>query len=102
MVSIPDLRQSTIAGMWYPGEPADLRALIDEMLAQVSGHVLPGPLYALIAPHAGYRFSGPTAAHCYKQVVSHQYEAVIILGPSHYAWVGEYAISAEDAYQTPL
>lgn len=102
MASIPDIRRSTIAGMWYPSEPADLRVLINEMFAQVPGHALPGPLHAIIAPHAGYRFSGSTAAHSYKQVIGERYEAVIILGPSHYAWVGEYAISAEDAYQTPL
>jgi AmmeMemoRadiSam system protein B len=102
MASTSDIRQSTIAGMWYPGEPDELRALIDELFAQVPEHALTGPLHALIAPHAGYRFSGSTAAYAYKQVIGERYEAVIVLGPSHYARVGEYAISAEDAYQTPL
>ncbi|MGD8399296.1 MAG: AmmeMemoRadiSam system protein B, partial [Anaerolineae bacterium] len=61
-----------------------------------------GELIGLISPHAGYAYSGPTAAHAYHQIEGRTYDTVVLLGPSHRAWVGDYAASAEDAYRTPL
>ncbi len=96
------IRHSPIAGTWYPGTARALRATLDEFLAQVPPQPLAGTLRALIAPHAGYAYSGPTAAHSYKQIVGQAYDTVIVAGPSHFAWVGDFAVSAEGAYETPL
>lgn len=59
-------------------------------------------LRALIAPHAGLVFSGPTAAHAYKQLAGLSVETVILLGPSHYASFEGASIPDVAAYETPL
>lgn len=97
-----DLRRSDLAGAWYPGDAGALRETIEEFFARVPSQPLEGRLCALVSPHAGYQFSGPTAAHSYKQVVGKSYDAVVVVGPSHRAYFGDYAVAAEAAYQTPL
>jgi AmmeMemoRadiSam system protein B len=63
---------------------------------------LPGELLALISPHAGYAYSGQTAAYAYDQLKGREIGTVVLLGPSHRAWVGDYATNDADAYETPL
>jgi AmmeMemoRadiSam system protein B len=101
-VTAPSIRRTPLRGHWYPAEPEELRALIGHFLSNVPDQPLDGKLHALVSPHAGYPYSGQTAAHGYKQVSGRTYEAVIVLGPSHFAWVGDYALSYASAYDTPL
>ncbi len=96
------IRRSVIAGSWYPGSARRLAQTIDEYLARVPLPVDEGELLGLISPHAGYVYSGQTAAYAYRQLEGRRYETVVLMGPSHRAWVGDYAVSAEDAYETPL
>jgi AmmeMemoRadiSam system protein B len=56
----------------------------------------------LISPHAGYAYSGQTAAYAYHQLESRRVDTVVIVAPSHRAWLGDYAVSEEHAYETPL
>src|SRR5512143_1410885 len=102
MAAHATIRHSPIAGTWYPGTPRALRATLDDFLSRVPPQPLNGTLHALISPHAGYAFSGPTAAHGYAQIAGQSYDTVIVAGPSHFAWVGDFAVSAESAYETPL
>jgi len=62
------IRQSVIAGSWYPGQPDVLRRMLEGYLADAEKVELEGELRALISPHAGYAYSGPTAAYAYKQL----------------------------------
>jgi hypothetical protein len=96
------VRRSPLAGAWYPDDVNGLRGMLDGFLANVPTQTLPGELCALIAPHAGYRFAGQTAAHIYQQIVGQTYEVVVVLGPSHFFDVGAYAITGDDTYETPL
>ncbi len=96
------VRPPVIAGSWYPGTERSLGHTVDGYLEAVAEPRVPGVLLGLIAPHAGYAYSGPTAAHAYRQLEGRQVETVVLLGPSHRAWVGDYATSAEQAYATPL
>ncbi len=97
------VRHSVIAGSWYPGTKTGLTHTIDEYLGRVAAEPLvPGQLIGLICPHAGYAYSGPTAAYAYHQLRGRDVETVVLMGPSHRAWVGDYAVSVEDAYETPL
>jgi AmmeMemoRadiSam system protein B len=57
---------------------------------------------ALISPHAGYAYSGQTAAYAYHQLETCDVDTIVLMGPSHRAWVGDYAVSAENGYETPL
>jgi AmmeMemoRadiSam system protein B len=95
-------RRSVIAGNWYPGTEKSLTRAVDEYLAQVDQPLVTGELLGLISPHAGYAYSGQTAAYAYHQLQGRQVDSVVLLGPSHRAWVGEYATSVEKAYETPL
>jgi hypothetical protein len=97
------IRESVIAGSWYPGTEAGLARTVDDYMARVAGEPLtPGQLIGLISPHAGYVYSGQTAAYAYHQLQGRKVDTVILMGPSHRAWVGDCAVSTEDAYETPL
>ena len=96
------IRRSVIAGSWYPGTVRSLARAVDGYLAQVDQAPVPGELLALISPHAGYAYSGQTAAYAYHQLQGREARTVVLLGPSHRAWVGDYATNDVDAYDTPL
>lgn len=96
------IRPSPIAGTWYPGSRRELHQIIDDYLGQAEFVPTDEELVALISPHAGYPYSGPTAAHAYRQLSGKTYDLVALLGPSHYQDFGPYAISVKRYYSTPL
>jgi AmmeMemoRadiSam system protein B/AmmeMemoRadiSam system protein A len=75
--------------------------LLEELLEQAPSAKIQN-LRALIVPHAGYRFSGATAAAAYKLVVGHDFQNVIVMGPSHYAAFKGAALPDAQYYRTPL
>jgi AmmeMemoRadiSam system protein B len=97
-----EIRHSTKDGTWYPGTRESLARTVDGYLSNVGQPLLEGELLGLISPHAGYAYSGQTAAYAYHQLQGRQVDTVVLLGPSHYDWVGDHATSTEDAYETPL
>ena len=96
------IRRPVIAGSWYPGTEKSLAYTIDDYLSRGDQPLIDGELFGLISPHAGYVYSGQTAAYAYYQLRGRQVDTVVLMGPSHRAWVSDYAVSAEDAYETPL
>jgi MEMO1 family protein len=96
------VRDEAVAGAWYPSEPDSLRRLVDRLLAEAPGRDLKGDLVALVAPHAGFAYSGPTAAAAYRQVEGRSYEAVVVLAPSHRESFRGASVYAKGAYRTPL
>ncbi len=96
------VRQSPIAGTWYPGHAPTLRETVRRLLDEARLPVLKGSLLGLIAPHAGIQYSGSTAAHAYKLIEGRTYERVIVLGPSHFTYVGDVATTPVRAWETPL
>lgn len=98
---IEKVREAAVAGLFYPGDRATLSKLLDGLLARAGGGS-PKGLRALICPHAGYRFSGQTAAIAYKQAAGGNFRTVIVLAPSHYARFEGASVPAVDAYRTPL
>jgi len=97
------IRQSVIAGTWYPGQPDALRRTLQSYLANAKKVELEGELKALISPHAGYAYSGPTAAYAYKQLEDGPaFDTVAILSPVHQAYLGRFAVTRAAYYETPL
>jgi len=96
------VRPSLIAGSWYPGNPQQLRQTIEQLFAQVSPPKIEGEVLGLISPHAGYVYSGQTAAHAYHTVRDQAFDTVVVISPVHRVPVGRFAITSADAYQTPL
>jgi len=102
-VKAGEIRQSVIAGNWYPGQPDALRRTLEGYLADAEKVELGGELKALISPHAGYAYSGPTAAHAYKQLEDGPaFDTVTILSPVHQAFLGRFAVTRAGYYETPL
>ena len=97
------VRPAAVAGRFYPADPAELRDLINVLLAQAPPATGPAPK-ALIAPHAGYLYSGPVAASAYAQLIPgrDQIRRVVLLGPSHYVPLDGLATSSAEAFATPL
>ncbi len=96
------VRASPIAGAWYPGTPRELEETVDVLLAHAEYLPTDDRLVGLIAPHAGFPYSGQTAAYAYRQLTGRQFDLVVLLGPSHYQDYGFIAISAKKYYATPL
>ena len=95
------VRAPAVAGLFYPGDAAALSKTIEGLLANAPDHSIPR-LKALVCPHAGYEFSGQTAAIAYKLLTGRDVQTVVVMGPSHYALFQGACIPNADAYKTPL
>jgi len=96
------VRPSALAGTWYPADSYELTEYIDGLLDAVKPVKPQMPVRALIVPHAGYRYSGATAAEVFALVRGREYKRVILLAPSHRSGFRGLSIAEVDAYQTPL
>jgi len=97
------IRQSVIAGTWYPGQLDVLRRTLEGYLADAEKVELEGELKALVSPHAGYAYSGPTAAYAYKLLENGPaFNTVAIFSPLHQAYLGRFAVTSASYYETPL
>ena len=99
---MPSIRVPICAGRWYPSDAAQLRFLLDDFFSNVPAASSGGELVALIAPHAGYQYSGQTAAYAYQQIANAEYKRVVVLGPSHFQDFGAQAVNRADFFETPL
>ncbi len=97
-----DVRKPAMAGSWYPGTAKELSAELQKYLEAADSSGQPGRLLALISPHAGYMYSGPTAAYSYKNIVGKTVGTAVLVGPSHRAYFEGVAVYASGAWETPL
>jgi len=97
-----NVRRPAVAGTFYPGSSKELTAVVDKYLADAEKKELQGELVALIAPHAGYVYSGHVAAHAYKQLQEKSINTVVLVGPSHRYMVRGAAVYDSGAFQNPL
>ncbi|KAI8332676.1 MEMO1 family, partial [Chlamydoabsidia padenii] len=101
-------RVASHAGSWYSNSRNQLNKELERNLERVPATTEKGVSYpnpnvrAIIGPHAGYSYSGPTAAYAYKSIDVSAIERVFILGPSHHVYLDGCALSRCDTYQTPL
>jgi len=96
------VRQAGVAGGFYPADPKVLAATIDEMLAHVAEPPITDRILAVVAPHAGYQYSGPVAAYTYAALRGRKFSRVVVIAPSHYESFGFSSVYEGDAYVTPL
>jgi AmmeMemoRadiSam system protein B/AmmeMemoRadiSam system protein A len=97
-----NVRQAGVAGGFYPADPKALTAMMDDMLAHASPPPINGPILAVVAPHAGYQFSGPVAAYTYAALKGRKFSRVVVIAPSHYEAFDFTSVYEGDAYATPL
>lgn len=95
-------RRAAVAGLFYPADRATLERTVAELLA--SAPAGEGTPKAIIAPHAGYQYSGPTAAHAYRLLESRRerIRRAVLIGPAHRVFLRGMAVPSVDALSTPL
>jgi AmmeMemoRadiSam system protein B len=96
------VRNPVVAGSFYPGAASQLLQQIEGFLASVEPREPKGQVVGLISPHAGYVYSGQTAAYAYAQVRDASFDTVVVLSPVHRIPLGPFAVTRASAYQTPL
>jgi AmmeMemoRadiSam system protein B len=101
-VMVEDIRKSVVAGSWYPDNPRTLREDIETYFNRVTEDPVQGKIIGLVAPHAGYIYSGQVAAHAYKQIMNKYYDVVIVVGPSHRLLFNGVSVLNKGGYETPL
>jgi AmmeMemoRadiSam system protein B/AmmeMemoRadiSam system protein A len=101
-------RPPAVAGRFYPGRSDDLGREVDAHVAAARavlaerGDQPQGRLVAVVAPHAGYVYSGPTAGFAYASIDPQLVDRVVLLGPAHYVPVDGMGLSSAAAWRTPL
>ncbi len=97
------VREAAVAGRFYSGRADSLRQEVDELLHAAAAPDEPAPK-AIIAPHAGFMFSGGVAATAYARLrpASGRIRRVVILGPSHFVPIRGIAASSAEWFETPL
>jgi AmmeMemoRadiSam system protein B/AmmeMemoRadiSam system protein A len=96
------VKEPAVAGSFYPGDRKKLEADVDSYLAQPADPPDAGRLLALVAPHAGYVYSGGVAGYSYAKLKGKDIRTVILLGPTHYAAVNGAVIYPGGGLKTPL
>lgn len=103
-------RKPAVAGYFYPADAAELRREVEVMLANARPSVPVGDVVGLILPHAGYTYSGPTAAYGYSLLVKREssassdepFDSVVVVGPSHREYFDGISIYPGGSFMTPL
>lgn len=96
------IRKPSAAGYFYPGNPGKLKEEINLLLSVTRPEKIPENIFGLISPHAGYIYSGRTAAYAYNLIKEKNYKTVIIISPSHREYFPGICVFEGDAYETPL
>lgn len=96
-------RAAVLAGAWYPDDPGELDGLVRAYVAAADPAAAPpGRPVVLLAPHAGYAYSGPTAGKGWGLLAGRSYDRVLILAPNHRHPLDRISFPSVDAYATPL
>ena len=98
-----EVKKADLAGSWYPGSSKMLDNQLRSYLEKATPPSIDGKIIAVIAPHAGYLYSGPVAAYSFKAVSTQEIETVIVVGFSHRkAYYDGIAVLDSDGFKTPL
>lgn len=97
-----NIQQPNVAGAFYPDNPVELSQMIDKFLIQGNPQAVEGEIFALIVPHAGYGFSGQTAAFGYELIQGKPYKTVVIIAPVHYYGFSGVSVYPQGTFRTPL
>jgi AmmeMemoRadiSam system protein B len=102
-MSTNSIREASHAGSWYESDGSHLDQQLSTWLSEaVTAKNDRLKARAIIAPHAGYSYSGPTAAFAYKHIDPTDIDRVFLLGPSHHYSLNNCALTNHTQYETPL
>ncbi|MFP4118153.1 MAG: AmmeMemoRadiSam system protein B [Candidatus Woesearchaeota archaeon] len=94
------IRETAVAGAFYPAEKERLRDLITGLAKQAEGSP-EKDINGIIVPHAGYIFSGKTACYGFKRI-DDRFNKVVVLGPNHTVYTNRAIIDDNDAWRSPF
>ena len=99
-----ETRRPAVAGRFYPADPRRLRSEVDRLLAAAAGAASGARAKAVIAPHAGYPYSGEVAAAAFAALepAAATIGRVVLIGPAHYVGFHGIAVPTAAAFETPL
>jgi len=95
-----DIRPAAVAGSWYPGSAERLAREVDDYIGRAQVDTGDAPI-AIVAPHAGLKYSGPVAAFAYRAVQPGVYDAAVLVGPSHFIGFSGVSIWPRGAWRSP-
>lgn len=95
-------RPSPIAGTWYEGDPKSLARSVDAYMDEASLPDLPGEVVAVIAPHAGHRYSGAVAGYAFAVLRGRAFDLAAVIAPMHHPYREPLLTTSHAAYATPL
>jgi AmmeMemoRadiSam system protein B len=96
-----DIRPAAVAGSWYPASADQLAREVEEYIGRAQVDDGEAPM-AIVAPHAGLKYSGPVAAFAYRAVRHGDYDAAVLVGPSHFVGFSGVSIWPRGAWETPF
>ncbi len=96
------VRPAQVAGYFYPSKPDKLRKEIKLLLDVTKPKEKINKIFGIVSPHAGYVYSGKTAAYAYNLLIGKKYKRVVVISPSHSEYFPGVSIFDGDAYETPL
>ena len=101
---MPSVRPPAVAGLFYPASAAELRAAVEGYLREAPARNGEPAPKAVIAPHAGYVYSGPIAGSAFQTLAgaAGTIERVVLLGPSHFIPIRGLALPGHESFGTPL
>jgi len=102
MTTSNQIREPVVSGAFYPAEPDKIIKTIQDYFKKCSAPQIEGEIVGLIAPHAGYVFSGQAAAEAFKQIEHKPYNTVVVIAPSHFDHISGISVYDGKAYKTPL
>jgi AmmeMemoRadiSam system protein B len=98
---MPGVRRAAVAGTWYPDDPSRLAAAVDAYVDRATVEPIE-TLRAVVAPHAGLRYSGPVAAFAYRAASGTRPDSLVLVGPSHFVPFRGVSIWRAGAWESPL
>ncbi|MBI5096021.1 MAG: AmmeMemoRadiSam system protein B [Candidatus Hydrogenedentes bacterium] len=96
------IRKPAVAGRFYPSDPVELQEMVDRYIKQAEVTAAPDRAACIVAPHAGYVYSGPTAGFVYARILGKQPGRVILLGCSHRYPIETASVFTRGAFETPV
>jgi len=99
---VPLIKKPNVAGSFYPASAKKLAVMVDNFIVRAEVKPIEGDIVAIIAPHAGYQFSGSLAGYSFKSIKNRGYETVIVIGPSHYLSFDGISVYNKGFFETPL
>jgi AmmeMemoRadiSam system protein B len=102
MIDQSFIRPPAAAGMFYPDDADQLRNEVSGLISSEPPTKLSGSVFALVVPHAGYMYSGYTAARAFALLQGLKIGTIVLVGPSHREYFDGISIFPGAAYQTPL